>query len=505
MERRSSGTAIIDSTYKPFDRESFEELFGSLYDSDFKPYSEFDIHGKRTDAGDALLLHRLGAKSRVLRDYPLLGDILTEAFESGDTGKLSEAAELTQLAVLESLQGRENQPPINTIFSHVCLARNISDMAIEANSEKPDLGAVNYIAHQVALIIAQSIPDDMVEGYRATAQYLMQRVKQVVASSDYNFIRAKISVLDSMLFSRDITQRYAETIPHVGPDEIVDPAEVNRDSAEIADLFGEIRAARHYDPKLAYKRHRLGGSLIFGSTNYDIDSTEPGFFVHPLVYNLPTVARVIHSTSKSPNSLKPDVVRQRGVMSHDYTYLKPAAIIHIGANGELYADAFGAISIRDIFVRQGKYREYRKLQAEILAAYFDMTQPAEIILGLQKEHPGSFDFDGEGNNGEPMDVIGTLVVPRIRYVHENRLDVGSEDDSVYPDKQDTGSKKRRHHPVVMHRRKLPEGWHPSPEAIQLATDANYDLEPGWTIVKSHDRGSRELGEVAGHRLLHSDN
>lgn len=501
MEGRLSGATIFDNSYHPYDEAAFRELFGTLFDRDFKPYEDFDLHGRKTNDGSILLLRRLSAESRILRDYPKLREIIVEALGSEDTKELSDAAELTQLAFAESLQGREDRPAINTILSHVCLARNISDLAIDNGGDSPNLGGVNYIAHQVALIIAQSIPDEMVDQYRATAQYLMHRTGQVITGGDYNFVRAKISVLDTLLFGRDIAYRYAEAIPHQGPDETLSPAEVNRDSHEIADLFADIRAARHYDPKLAYRRHRMGGSLIFGSANYDIDSTKPGFFIHTLMYDLPTIARVVHSTSMSPSSLKPNVVRQRDVTSHDYTSLNPAAIIHIGSNGELYADAFGAISIRDIFICQGKYREYRELQAEILASYFDMTQPVETVLRIRQQHPESFDFTEDSGNGEPMDIIRTLVVPRIRYVYDGRSERADGDDTPaeLPDKK---ARVVRRHRVTLFKRRLPEGWYPSPEALQRAKDNGMELEPGWTVVKVHDRGSKVLGEVAGHRLLH---
>lgn len=504
MERRLSGHAIFDHSYHPFDEDTFRKSFEILFERDFKPYEDLDLQGRKTNDGRDLLLRRLNAESRILRDYPQLRDIIVEALGSEDTKELSDAAELTQVAFAESLQGREDRPPINTILSHVCLARNISDLAIDIGGDSPNLGGVNYLAHKVSLIIAQSIPDEMVDQYRATAQYLMHRTRQVIGGASYNFIRAKISVLDTLLFGRDIATRYAKAMPHVGPDEIIDPAEVNNDSGEVASLFAEIRAARHYDPKLAYKRHRLGGSLIFGSTDYDTDSTKPGFFVHPLTYSLPTVARVIHSTSSSPNSLKPNVVRQRNVMSHDYTGLNPAAIIHIGGNGELYTDAFGAISIRDIFIRQGKYHEYRELQAEILAAYFDMTQPAETVLKIRQQQPESFDTNQTAAARDPMDLIRKLVVPRLRHIYDDGADT-IEDDDVPTKLRDKKGKVVRSHAVTLHRRRLPEGWYPSPEALERARYAGIKLEPGWTVVKAHERGSKELGKVAGHRLLHSAN
>lgn len=175
-----------------------------------------------------------------------------------------------------------------------------------------------------------------------------------------------------------------------------------------------------------------------------------------------------------------------------YGTIGTVAIFYLDNNGELYVNRFLHHSVRDIFVSQQKYTAYRALQADVIASYFDLTQPAKVINRMKHETPSAATVPTP--NESSSEIIRRLLLPRLQAVTEP---AGLEQNS----EADNHARSLRYHGVTWHRRTLPEGWSPSPRALELAEKAGVSLDPGETFVKAHHRGSKHIGEVVAHQVI----
>lgn len=99
-----------------------------------------------------------------------------------------------------------------------------------------------------------------------------------------------------MIYShRALGISYADAIPSQDL-EPVDAETIAWDSSTIAEQFSHIRAAQHYGMKLGYKRHYVGGSMIFNepATLEDVTVSKPQN-VHPLTFETLAIAELTHS------------------------------------------------------------------------------------------------------------------------------------------------------------------------------------------------------------------
>ena len=170
-------------------------------------------------------------------------------------------------------------------------------------------------------------------------------------------------------------------------------------------------------------------------------------------------------------------------------------MISIGKDGELYADPGGHFSLRDIAVKKGRYVAYRELQARMLAHYFDLTHTLEEVETAQEGVQEAIQTRPFSQTLDPLQSIERLVIPR--------TSLSKEKTPTQSDAEDIGQPKVRRHGVTWHRRRLPDGWHASPEALKRAAELGIELADNETVVKRYRRGSRLLGEVVAHRLVES--
>ncbi|MCA9341610.1 hypothetical protein KC952_03705 [Candidatus Saccharibacteria bacterium] len=142
------------------------------------------------------------------------------------------------------------------------------------------------------------------------------------------------------------------------------------------------------------------------------------------------------------------------IIGYKYDHLDPAEIMFIDGQGELFADPHCVFSLRDVFVRQQKYGAYRRLQAKIIADYFDMTRPALVVERINRtiaqQHS---DINQSGTEQEPMDVFRRLIIPRVRAEQVQQATPPIEQDEAIktPEDVDQTARSIRLHGVVCHR------------------------------------------------------
>jgi hypothetical protein len=278
--------------------------------------------------------------------------------------------------------------------------------------------------------------------------------------------------------------------------------EVEEQSRYVAELFTAIRANQRYGVKMGYvSDDRLGGALLFGpimqagmfSSPEEISST-----YHPLLDQTDATATVVHTQRKHHQRIKVERYDAYGHTTAGFSGLGPSAVLFLGGEGELYTWRDCKVSLRDIAVQKGKYKAYRDLQASVIAHYFDLTHRLEDVARINRtlrERPSQV------TPGTPraLESIARLVVPRVKWYDEKVIPDAA--DSPMETAEEESVRSVRRHNVTWHIRQLPEGWRPSPAALELAEKMGVTLGQNETIVKEHKRGVLELGQITSHQFI----
>lgn len=108
-----------------------------------------------------------------------------------------------------------------------------------------------------------------------------------------------------------------------------------------------------------------------------------------------------------------------------------------------------------------------------------------------KNLPGPTSYPHLPNDqGGEFDPVPQLLIPRIRLLHRP------------PSVKSDIVREVREHDVTWFVRRLPSGWHASPDAIARATELGVELAPNETFVKEHTRGAGH--KVLGHQAIRQD-
>ncbi|MBI4252611.1 hypothetical protein HY623_00295 [Candidatus Uhrbacteria bacterium] len=189
--------------------------------------------------------------------------------------------------------------------------------------------------------------------------------------------------------------------------------------------------------------------------------------------------------------LKTDAVSRRYESSY------PAgAPFFLKWDGELYDNAPDRhLSAQEIFQRVGAEIEYEIVRASFLARIHDLVVPLELTRTLPPiDDLGQAFSQRSGEGRDPEDiatVIRKIFLPRIRLHADDRVRKLLDDDVAQR------SHSVREHDVTAFTRELPVGCHPSPQAVALAREYNFILDPqgNRTFVRPHTRGTGGAGFI----------
>ncbi len=488
----SSPSQVFDPSYDLTGGLNVGQFLTDIYMNDLRPYED-----------NALLNQRLSSESRILRQTPEIIPLIEEAISGDDDDTIIAVADLLNEGFGQ--KRLDKLPAIATCLSYLTISDSVSLLKNRLHGENAPAGRANAITQILARRLSARIPDDRVMEFWVSGEYLAHRLKHLEKEApqpriDYNFIRVKLlRFIDDLKF-RGYGLNYIDAIPTA---EKTAPTveQIVTDSQQVADAFTAMRASQQYGIKLGYKPHRLGGSLIFGRPPMTevADFNHPN--IHPLAYVTPAVAEIIHSNQRSFKHLKPKIVEMaEDAFGYNYDGVGFITHFYLGPDGELFADRHCDVSMRDMFIRKGKYAAYRELHADILAGYFDMTHSAEQVNQITRDKATikpNTPID-PASPTDPMDAFQRLVIPRIQPMQP------ASNSQPAADKPEPTSRKLRYHGVAWHRRTLPEGWSASPQAREMAAAMGIELKDNETFVAEHHRGSKEVGEVVGHLLVERD-
>jgi hypothetical protein len=463
------------------------------YSRDLFPYSR-----------DDLLELRLNQGNRILRRAPNLKEEIETALMTENDETILGA--VNNIAAAYQQFSPKDEKPINTILSFLTLVRSIKDYKIALLGQDAPLMRARALMILCAQELAKSIPENLLTDGSNSTVFIEDRMDSLykkTGDSNYSIYKTQLVVLAREIHVRDMATRYIEALP--GDDQKpVTREELEHDSRQIHNLFSGMQSTRQFGVKMGYIPDERGGSLVFSPPhdpyNY-LDDTADLAQVHPLTYQTRAEADIVHSRLKHPKKLQPKITTQTYVEETGRSSsvnvigaepLEPLSFICLGPDGELYVDRQCTVSYADMARTKGKYHAYRELQATVLAHYFDLTHAITKSPTAEQDSATSTLTASDTNR---LEAIERLLIPRIS---ANQPHGNTQQPAPEPDQP---KRSVRYHGVTWFRRPLPAGWHASPDAHKLAEKVGVTLEPGETFVKAHHRGSKALGEVAGHQLI----
>lgn len=452
-----------------------------------RPYQDTDYFKKR-------FLER----NRPLRRNPELSEIIGNTLLADDDQSIIDTVELIDLA--RQLETSPDQPPITLLLAQMSLDREINDIKVSLVGTETPADRVNAITSLTQNILIDQVDDEAIPAYQAAAALIRKQFEmpafQHATDIDTAWYITKLRFMEAGLTNKQIAVNHIKMLP--GEAEETSQIDALHDSQDIADLFEIHRRKQRYGVKMGYKKQDFQeGSLVYApNIAHEVYAAD----LHSANYHPITTAReyesLCHVIDSPVSSFKKKIAykdtTEGGARSHKINIAARGAF-DILPNGELRANGSNLL-LRDIAVKYGKYSAYRQLQAEVLADYLDLTNPADAPL--KESQPSETAIETERGTRTPSDVVRDILLARL----PNRR-TGEQTDKDTPQ----STREVRLHGVVWHIRQLPSGWRASPNAEELAQQAGITLKDGETFVRPHKRGSKALGEVVTHHLVKRSN
>lgn len=457
-----------------------EEELNAFYDRVLAPFAD-----------EKLFYERLFAENSYLRKNPGLRKDIKKLVIADDDQSILDMVDLLDLS--RQLDSPPNQTPFRAIMAQLTLDREINGLKVEALGADGSATRANALMGLVARRFVDSIPDDQLHTYDATAQFICHQIKRTkgLSGNQSEWFGVKSLFISHLIQQRIVLEEYFDGMPDNDP-EPVSPEQVDADSELIASLFGRAREGQRYGVKIGYKpQDYRQGSLVFSPPIEAKIELARANNIHPLMFSKGEHYPVASVVDTAQTSFDKKIAYREAEVAPALVLgglnINSRGMFILLDNGEL-ATFHNNVDFAQKAAQKGSYNAYRQLQAEILADYIDLISDLGLSVAVKDIHaPRSGEVNYREQSG--TDVVRKLLIPRIRALREDRTD-------------DAGPRREvRLHGVVWHIRHLPKGWHASPEALELAQEAHIKLGDGETFVRAHQRGSKELGEVVTHTLV----
>lgn len=448
-----------------------------FFDATLKPFQD-----------EKLFFQQMASENPFLRKHPELRKDIADVINADDDQSILDIVDVLDL--WREVDTPTSASPFRAIVSQLTLDRDIDDIKIKTKSVEANTDRSNAIMVLTARHMIDAAPSEQLDLYLATARFIAEQIKSSknIFDGGKKWFDVKISNIELFIEQRILLERYFDGMPEKDP-QPVSPEQIEQDTADIAELFAEARTKQRYGVKIGYKEQDYRpGSLVF-TPPVEVESiAAPG--VHPLTTQTVEKNSLAGIMDSDKTSFKKKIGYKNTPTSQGMFQiglgLEGRQVFSLQENGELatgHTDKPLAITAAE----RGAYNAYRHLQAEVLAAYIDLTTPLELsrkTRDVRAPKAGTTDY-----NREPgVDIVRKLLVPRIK-----ATDTENDGDGT--------PREIRLHGVVWHIRVLPAGFHASPQAQRLADEAHITLAEGETFVRAHQRGSKTLGEVVTHNLV----
>jgi hypothetical protein len=442
---------------------------------------------------EELFTSRVLGMSRFLRRNPELRYDISSTIQSHDDQSLLNTGELINIA--QTIDTPVKQTPIGAIFDYLNLCRELDAIKIKTVGQDSPSDRANFLMQSARKQLLANTDDRQLDAYVDACHFVTSQLDLLYqrgeAPNPMQWFGIKTSLLHTDLH-RSIEQiSYIKDLPNEDKHPVTEMV-AQEDSLEVEALFSRLTANQRYGVKLGYTQSRMRpGSFLFAPATFPYD----GINVHQLSFsegkNILAIVgdSSVKSHSESLYFREDGSIDQPGLrrMEIDLKH-KIRSLYVLKDTGEIDFMTNCGKSFLTRSRELGRYNSYRMIQAEILSNYIELVCPGESSSGLREQvRRGDLSKDMSQSSG--MDIVRTLLIPRIHQEENTQTDV------------DKSVRQVRLHGVVWHIRKLPAGWHASPEALDMATRAGIQLNENETFVRAHNRGSEAIGKVATHNFF----
>jgi len=455
-------------------------------DDSLRPYQDVQFFKKR-----------FAEPNRYIRRNPELRDEIKNALLADDDQSLIDTISLIDTA--RQIDSPAQQPPVTALLAQLALDREIDRIHIDTLGGKAPTNRANAITSLAKQLHIDQLDDEVLQDYRSAATLIRSQFNTPTLQYDpelkISWFTTKLRHIESLLDNRILATLYVEQMPEESL-ESISPIEAEQDTEKISPLFELARKQQRYGVKMGYKKqaHQSGSLVYIPNLAKDRDLTNSNLNIHPLA--LAQSHEALCHVIDSPLSRFGKNLRFKEVVKDDTfaltTDFDARGGFDILPGGELRMSGT-TILLRDLALRYDKYTTYRRLQAEVLANYLDLTNPmTEHDWIAPTDMYSSRNPQSSPRQQAPCDIVRDMLIARLP---------GSRNNTAHEDDRNHGNREVRLHGVVWHIRQLPAGWKASPGAEELAAQAGITLREGETFVRPHSRGSKNLGEVAVHRFV----
>ncbi len=439
-------------------------------------------------------------------------------------------------------------------------AESLSDQVIERLGEKPDFLDVELsmfmFASQAALVNRRL--QRPAEG-RFQNIVVNQFANIMLAKADTNTLCASFSNGDQSAFLERARTKVAEfstrmkaiTGQDIGEDYLLAKMgslhhslantlrmqDLMKTMPEVEATDAEVKEMERHNSAFAKHILRIRNHGV-KSVLFSFEDVVPGMdaiYHHPRMLGItlqgdqPLALVQLASAEISAETKLDKTVEKENLLSDDLTRVTlgvGVVLISIDSKGELYngANSVNGVPLRTCFEQQQALGKYEILRGELLARLFDAVAPATIVNRIEAEAT-----EEEATNPQPVvppqqgqttrkpaeNVINRAVLPRLRYMNSHNAKAIKKDfeEALKTETQELAQAQkiiptaalthgRKLHEVEGFKRLLPKhSKGPGKKAIENAKlyyGDDYELPPGYTFVKTHERGDETYGVVTGY-------
>lgn len=189
-------------------------------------------------------------------------------------------------------------------------------------------------------------------------------------------------------------------------------------------------------------------------------------------------------------------------------------LLALDSNGDLYNGGVSpdleSIPLREVFAGEGRSDLYEQIRSVILARLFDTIAPATVVERIQQEvERARFPYRAADERPNMGDIVRRLMLPRLQYLQQRtqkqvrrEFDEALAEEAIEVEKLEPPTRQVARHGVSGHLRKISPDGRPGKFALERArkyyNNPNYEIPPGYTFVKKHERGDINVGNVVGY-------
>ena len=383
-----------------------------------------------------------------------------------------------------------------TLQTFIDLAHCVDAAKVKATTRGHTTEVSNAIITGITATFGKRMPCDS-----ETLRIITDTVELFKEKSHLGWSAVKAATLAEILRQRKDLHSYMNQMKPINKVlEIVDIADVNELSDAASTAMAKLLTLRKYGIKSAYFRdgimHCPQDSWVIQDPEEYYEAVADNYRLH-----LPEIATISLAHATEITKIKGEAnteIYGRGRQTRITLDYGNHFSLGLMPDGELVISGTqGATPIKQDFDKQGLSAVYEYLRLSHINRLIDLTVPVEMLRELPSLSKGESVFS-RFRNLRKLTKPQKLLLPRLNFIDENFEEIKV---ALEKEVREAEARSLREHIVVGHRRILPEGYKPSPEAKKEAALQGILLADNETWVTKHKRGDDKNGKIESHQAI----